>query len=139
MILGGLLLGVGMGVLSAASAVSGLMGAGTGTGGAEMERVLLFGFLSFLAGAVDTCLSTVLVYGFLTLRKWAYGVFVVWLPVKVVLAIIAYLSTPSFGKTADTKPFIIIFVTALTVILNIAALVVEFILVRRGNTALAEE
>lgn len=134
MILGGLLLGVGMGVLGAAGALS----SGLLPGEADLERLLLFSVLSFWAGAFDTCLSTVLVYGFLGLRKWTYGVFMVWLPVKVVLAIMTYLAMPTFGKSAETKPFVVVFAGALLVILNIGALVVEFILVKRGKAALDE-
>jgi hypothetical protein len=137
----GMLLGVAVlagsaGVLGAANAFS----SGFGSGGAQVERLLLVGFLAFLAGVVDTCLSTVLVYGFLTLKKWTYGVFMVWLPVKVVLAILAYLAKPTLGESsgATTTPFVVIFVVSLLVALNIGALVVEFLLVRRARTLVAE-
>jgi hypothetical protein len=133
-LLGVVLLAVGGGALSAANVLT----SGLFSGGAQAERLLLLGFLAFLAGVFDMCLSTVLVYGFLTLKKWTYGVFMVWLPVKVVLAILAYLAKPTLGESssATTTPFVVIFVVTLLALLNIGALVVEFILVRRGKAIL---
>lgn len=122
----------GIGFLGAASALS----PGLISGGANMERLLLLGVVALFGGAVDTCLSTVLVYGFLTLRKWAHGVFMVWLPVKVILGIVTYLVMPTTEASSATKPFIVVFVAGLVVILSVGALVVEFILVKRGKAAL---
>lgn len=133
MLLGAGILLTAAGILGAASQLS----SGLAGGGPQLERVVLASVLAFLGGAVDTCLSTVLVYGFLTLRKWVYGVFMVWLPVKVILTIFAYLAIPSFERQQSSTPFVIIFVIALLVIIHVAALVVEFMLVKRGTSALA--
>jgi len=134
-LLGGALLGAGIGAVSALNGLaSGLL-----SGGAQMERVLLAGGVIFLSGTVDTSLSTVLAYGFLTLKNWTHGVFMVWLPLKVVLAILAYLTWPSLGKSDETKPFVVTFVIVLGVALNIGALIAEFLLVKRGAAAMAEE
>jgi hypothetical protein len=122
----------GIGVLGAAGALS----SGLVSGGANMERMVLLGVVGLFAGAVDTCLSTVLVYGFLTIRHWAHGVFMVWLPVKVTLAVASYLVTPTSEASGATKPFVVVFVVGLLLILSVGALVVEFILVKRGKAAL---
>jgi hypothetical protein len=135
LLLGVPVLAVGGGVLSAANSLS----SGLVSGGAQAERVLLLGFLLFLTGVFDICLSTVLVYGLLTLKNWTYGVFMVWLPVKVVLGIVTYIAKPSFGESGNaTTPFVVIFIITLLVVINIGALVLEFLLVRRARGAMAE-
>jgi hypothetical protein len=124
----------GIGFIGAANALSsGFISAGT-----HMERIILYGAVALFAGAVDTCLSTVLVYGFLTVKKWSYGVFMVWLPTKVVLSILLYIAAPSSGKPGEETPFVVFFVMGAIAILSIGALVLEYILVKRGNAALDE-
>jgi hypothetical protein len=121
----------GIGFLGAASSLtSGLISAG-----GHMERFLLLCAISLFGGAVDTCLSTVLVYGFLTGKKWVHGVFMVWLPTKVILSIVTYFVAPSTSKSGEETPFVVLFVGGAFVILSIAALVVEYVLVKRGNAA----
>jgi len=134
-LLGGALLAGGMGAMSALSGLA----SGLASGGAQMERVLLAGGVIFLYGTVDTSLSTVLVYGFLTLKKWTHGVFMVWLPVKAVLAIVAYLTWPSLERSNTTQPFVVTFVIVLGLAFNVGALVVEFLLVKRGTASVVEE
>jgi len=56
----------------------------------------------------------------------------------VVLAIVAYMTWPTLGRSESTMPFVVTFVITLGVILNVGALIVEFLLVKRGTAALAE-
>ncbi|MDR3738111.1 MAG: zinc ribbon domain-containing protein [Terracidiphilus sp.] len=128
---------VSVGILSAVpSGLTSLFGGG-GTQ-PDMERALLAAGIGVLVGALDTCLSTVLIYGFLTLKKWVHGVFMVWLPTRVILGIISYFLMPSYNKSGASLPFVVIFVGGMFIILTIAALVLEYILVKRGNAALDE-
>jgi uncharacterized OB-fold protein len=131
--IGASMVSLGTGLLDAASSLtSGLI-----SGGAQIERVLLLGFLAFLTGIWDTCLSVALVYGFLTLKSWTRGVFMVWLPVKAGLLLLMVLAKPSSAhdQQSGPTPFVVVFVLFILVALHVGALVLEFVLVRRTQAA----
>jgi hypothetical protein len=81
-------------------------------------------------------LSTVLTYGLLTLKAWAYRVFMVWLPVKVVLSIVVLvmpLSLTPLGAQSQSQPPTVTLIIVLGIVLQVAALMAGFLLVKRGN------
>jgi hypothetical protein len=126
-------LGIGLGVLGSSSAVR----SGIPYGGSEGERILAALALNFLAGAIDVCVSLVLIYGLLTIKRWAYRVFLLWLPVKVVLWILAFL-IPAAARptTTESQPTIVTLIIVLGVVLQFGALLAGFMLVRSGKAAL---
>jgi hypothetical protein len=133
MLSGTFVLGVGLGILGS----SGAMRSGFPLGGSEGERILASIALSFLAGAFDVCVSIALVYGLLTLKKWAYRVFMIWLPVKVVLWILAFLLSLSAKlATTESQPTVVTLIVVLGVVLQAGALLAGFMLVRSGKSAL---
>jgi zinc-ribbon domain len=131
---GGFLLGVGL------MGASGAMRYGYPAGGSAGERILILMAVSFLAGALDACVSTVLVYGLLTLKTWAHGVFMVWLPVKIVLWILTFAMSMSVTWTTieprPSQPALVTIIIVLGVVLQFSALLAGFLLVRRGKAAL---
>jgi hypothetical protein len=133
MLSGTFVLGIGLGILG----TSGAMRSGALSGGSEAERILVAIALSFVAGAFDVCVSTVLVYGLLTLKKWAYRIFMIWLPVKVVLWILSFLMSLSAKPAmAESQPIVVTLITVLGMILQAGALFAGLMLVRSGKAAL---
>jgi hypothetical protein len=139
---GGVVLGIGLGIMGAAGGMrNGFPGAGS-----EGERILIAIAVSFLAGAFDACVSIVLVHGLLTLKTWAYGVFMIWLPVKVVLWVVTFAlsmsmtmaMTPMTTEQRPSQPVLVTIIVVLGVVLQFGALLAGFLLVRRGRTALAQ-
>lgn len=136
MLLGGTVLAVGLGIMGVPSAMPPGFAAGN-----EPEKILVSIFLAFLAGAFDVCVSGVLIYGLLTHRTWAHGVFMVWLPVKVVLWILGFVvsltvKSPINDVTVSQPTFVTVLVVA-GVVLQIGALLAGLLLVRSGRAALA--
>jgi hypothetical protein len=133
---GGVVLGIGLGIMGAA----GGMRTGFPAGGSEGERILIAMAVNFLAGALDACVSTVLVHGLLTLKTWAQGVFMVWLPLKVVLWILTFAMSMSVTWTTieprPSQPALVTIIIVLGVVLQFSALLAGFLLVRRGKAAL---
>lgn len=116
---------------------SGAMRSGLQYGGSEAERFLAALAVTFVAGAFDVCVSTVLVYGLLTLKKWAYRIFLIWLPVKVVLWIVTFL-LPAAARpaTTESQPTVITMIIVLGWVFQFGALLAGFMLVRSGKAAL---
>jgi hypothetical protein len=133
MLSGTFVLGIGLGILG----TSGAMRSGALSGGSEAERILVAIALSFVAGAFDVCVSTVLVYGLLTIKKWAYRIFMIWLPVKVVLWILSFLMSLSAKPAmAESQPIVVTLITVLGMILQAGALFAGLMLVRSGKAEL---
>jgi len=133
---GGVFLGIGLGMMGA----TGMRG--IAAAGAESERILITLFTAFVAGAVDACISVVLVYGLLTAKTWAPRIFMVWLPVKIVLWILTFalsLTPMQMGPEmpSTSQPMSVTMIEVLSAIFQIGALVAGFVLVRRGRNEAA--
>jgi hypothetical protein len=132
----GMLSGTWVGLAMLVSS-SGAMRSGALSGGSEADRILVSLGVSFVAGAFDVCVSTVLLYGLLTLKKWAYRVFMIWLPVKVVLWILALLmSLAASPTTPQSQPTVFTLIIVLAKILQAGALFAGLMLVRSGKAEL---
>lgn len=129
---GGVALTAGLGALGfLGSSTAGMIGSGP-----TAERLLLSSFGTLLYGALNIGLSTVLIYGLLTLKQWASGVFKVWLAANIALTIIIYLLVPSKGSGSE-MPLVYIMLVLLILAARYGAMAAQFVLMRRNQAELA--
>ncbi len=136
-------IGIGLLLTSGIGAIAGTAGALAGRGplgiigaprAAENLAVwLLFALLLFL---IRLSFDLPLIYGFLTQRRWAYGLYLWSVGPLVLFGIVLRVATPSSQEVEATVPMSLTIISILGWILGIGLLVLQIILVLKSKDEL---